>query len=305
MIPTIIINKTKLVKYIIGGLFTAKSGWQHETRTLKGSYELIICQKGSLPLQIDKQKYTLQKGDTLIVEPNSLMQGFPIKEDVQFYWLHFIFKNKISKDNNKQISIPLIGHLSNINSLIITINQLLAINTHQLYYREQQNILMTLLLTQLASESNAPETVTLISKIKEWIRTNIYRQISLQDIADHFGFNKQYLSKLFKKKVGITPTQYMIQLKIQTAKALLIETNLSIKEISSYSYYQDKKLFMKQFKHIVGITPSKYRDSYDPIYHNNQKIDPILPIPNDVKKLIEENIKEKDSSDYLVQKLLK
>lgn len=123
-----------------------------------------------------------------------------------------------------------------------------------------------------------------INRLKEWIRTNLYKSPTVQDMADVMQLNPQYLSRLFKKVVGIPPKQYVLQLKLHTAQALLIKTNLSIKEISANAYFEGEKLFMRQFKQLTGMTPSEYRAQFDEIYHNNQVISPTLPIPEEITK---------------------
>ena len=150
---------------------------------------------------------------------------------------------------------------------------------------------MTLILTNLANSTNVSENEdrnsALVSQLKEWIRTNIFRSPTLKDLANETELNPQYVSRLFKKYVGMSPKHYMVHLKIQTAKALLIRTNLSIKEVSSYSYFSDDKLFMKQFKKLTGVTPSTFRTKYRKIYHNNPVIDPVLPIPEKITQQLD------------------
>lgn len=49
-------------------------------------------------------------------------------------------------------------------------------------------------------------------------------------------------------------------------------------------FFKNEKLFLRQFRKSIGITPSQYRAQFSKIYHNNQVINPVLPIPEEITK---------------------
>ena len=67
--------------------------------------------------------------------------------------------------------------------------------------------------------------------------------------------------RLFKKNFGTTPYTYVLNKKINFAKKLLIDTNLSVKEISTKLCFSDEYYFSNIFKEKVGCSPSQYRRS--------------------------------------------
>ncbi|KRL12117.1 transcriptional regulator, AraC family [Lentilactobacillus otakiensis DSM 19908 = JCM 15040] len=292
-----------VVTFMVGGIFTAHEGWRHNPRYHHGDFELIICTKGELHLKVAEQDYTLKPNDLLLVPPYTLMRGTkPSPGNVEFYWLHFILPSNTQlfestgsltlsdKDvSPKHILIPQQFKLPDLDFLTILIHQLLNTNSENAYDRKMANYFMTMIiiniskltLNQLDFKTRDSER---INRLKEWIRTNLYKSPTVQDMADVMQLNPQYLSRLFKKVVGIPPKQYVLQLKLHTAQALLVKTNLSIKEISANAYFDGEKLFMRQFKQMTGMTPSEYRAQFDEIYHNNQVISPTLPIPEEITK---------------------
>lgn len=301
--PQLAFDHDQVVTFMVGGNFSADPGWKHKARYHPGDYELMICVHGPINLMIGDHHVVLNTNDVLIVPPYTFMRGTaPSTKKIEFYWLHFLLPNDHLKTDSgtkvlsatshpKEITVQYHYHFSDINDLIILTHQLLAVDTSQPFGQEQQNLLMTLILTNLANSTNVPENEdrnsALVSQLKEWIRTNIFRSPTLKDLANETELNPQYVSRLFKKYVGMSPKHYMVHLKIQTAKALLIRTNLSIKEVSSYSYFSDDKLFMKQFKKLTGVTPSTFRTKYRKIYHNNPVIDPVLPIPEKITQQLD------------------
>ncbi|PKG24724.1 response regulator transcription factor [Niallia nealsonii] len=88
-------------------------------------------------------------------------------------------------------------------------------------------------------------------------------ELSLEKLSNRFFLSREHISRKFKKETGMPLSKYIIKLRIDRAKYLLMETDESIYAISLLLGYQDEKYFSKLFKKIVGLTPFEYR--------NNQK----------------------------------
>ncbi|MGL5677432.1 MAG: response regulator transcription factor [Cellulosilyticaceae bacterium] len=95
--------------------------------------------------------------------------------------------------------------------------------------------------------------------ILQFINHNYMHNISLADIASNFHLSQSYVSQLFKKETSTTYTEYIGQLRIQKAKELLLDSKLSLTEISEKIGYNDYFYFLKSFKKYTSISPGKYR----------------------------------------------
>ncbi|WP_313134672.1 helix-turn-helix transcriptional regulator [Anaerocolumna sp.] len=95
--------------------------------------------------------------------------------------------------------------------------------------------------------------------IIEYINENYNKDISLKTIASYSHLNPGYISQLFKKESGINFNKYLTDLRINKAKELLQERNLTIEEIATKIGYHDYFYFLKIFKKNVNKTPSEYR----------------------------------------------
>lgn len=82
---------------------------------------------------------------------------------------------------------------------------------------------------------------------------------SLEELSQHAGYTKDHFARVFKKVVGQTPHDYLINARVRRARQLLLESNLSIKEIASALGYRDIYFFSRQFKAKMGMTPSEAR----------------------------------------------
>lgn len=96
-------------------------------------------------------------------------------------------------------------------------------------------------------------------------------RITVEQLASEFGISTSYLSRLFKKEVGVSVSTYVKNKKIEVAKDLLKFSDYSMIEIANHLSFSSQSHFIQQFKEVVGITPKKYRD----MHHNvkwNEKI---------------------------------
>lgn len=69
-----------------------------------------------------------------------------------------------------------------------------------------------------------------------------------------------YLSHLFRREMGVTFSDYLAKVRVEKAKALLME-GVSVESTSERVGYNDSNYFIKIFKKYVGVTPAKYRKS--------------------------------------------
>lgn len=98
-----------------------------------------------------------------------------------------------------------------------------------------------------------------IKKTVEFLNLNFSQKIALPQLAKRIGLSEVYLSKIFKKEVGMTIFQYIAHLRCTQAAEMLKGNDISIQEISSYVGYPDNNYFVKVFKANFGMTPSEYR----------------------------------------------
>jgi len=129
---------------------------------------------------------------------------------------------------------------------------------------KQISCLLYELLMEVRRTEFFPDTQdrnALDERIRAYIDSNIYSDISLDLMAEHFGITKMHIIRVFKRKFDITPMQYLIDKKISVAKSLLSGTVMPIKEIAALLRYSNTQHFSSSFKNATGVTPNKYRQS--------------------------------------------
>lgn len=101
-----------------------------------------------------------------------------------------------------------------------------------------------------------------IRTAKQYIMQNYMKPISLKEVSSVAGFNDSYFSSLFKKESGQNFLEYLSEVRMNKAKELLKETNLSIADICESVGYSDLKHFTKSFKKYTGLKPNEFRKLY-------------------------------------------
>ncbi len=99
----------------------------------------------------------------------------------------------------------------------------------------------------------------LVNEVKEYISTHL--KTSLSEIAEHFFHSPNYLSNIFSRESGMTIKNYMIAERIERAKELLANPDLSIGSIALEVGYKNTQHFSTVFSKQTGVTPTVYRNS--------------------------------------------
>lgn len=102
----------------------------------------------------------------------------------------------------------------------------------------------------------------ILEKVKEYVNEHYSEEITLSDIAQNLHLNYYYLSTYFKNHTSENLTTYINRVKIEKAKQLLKESDISITEISKIVGFSDHNYFSKVFKKYVAVTPTAYRRKY-------------------------------------------
>lgn len=94
-----------------------------------------------------------------------------------------------------------------------------------------------------------------------YMKENMEKHITLQNISDHIGYSPSYFSMLFKNKTGHAPLSYFNLLKIQQACFMLDSTDMKINQICYKIGIEDTYYFSRLFSKIMGVSPREYRKS--------------------------------------------
>lgn len=117
------------------------------------------------------------------------------------------------------------------------------------------------LIIKSIREAREKKTNSLIVKALDYIKDNYRKDITLEEVSKEVNISPHYFCKLFKNEMGENFTDYVTNLRINTAKEIMKNSLLSVKEICYEIGYGDPNYFSRIFKKAVGVTPTEYRDS--------------------------------------------
>lgn len=112
------------------------------------------------------------------------------------------------------------------------------------------------------AEESQMKQKNMIHSIIEYLNENSEKDVSLEQCAREFNYNANYLSRLFKQKLGKTYTEYVVELKVEKCKELLIQTDISVNEMAARFGYSSPQNFIRVFKKYTLMTPGQFRTQY-------------------------------------------
>ncbi|UUZ78765.1 AraC family transcriptional regulator [Paenibacillus sp. P26] len=134
----------------------------------------------------------------------------------------------------------------------------------KLYIDSLANLLTVHLLQNYTSTSkkqaSVPSKMTeqQVSRAIEYMHANLDREISLEELAAVTNMSHSYLSRLFKHATGLSPHQYLINIRIDKAKSLIQSRNFTMAEISATLGFTDQSHMNRHFKRITGLSPRAF-----------------------------------------------
>ncbi len=122
-------------------------------------------------------------------------------------------------------------------------------------------------LSRIIKYSESSSSYPVLWSAIDYIRANIRSpELTVKEMADAVGFSEVHFRKLFKNSYGISPKQYLQNLRLDMAKNLMETGNVSISGIAAECGYSSIYYFSKLFKEKTGYSPYEYRERFRKIY---------------------------------------
>jgi transcriptional regulator GlxA family with amidase domain len=109
----------------------------------------------------------------------------------------------------------------------------------------------------LASQASA---MLSIRELQIWIAERLEAKLSVEDLADRMSMSVRNFERVFTREVGTTPSQYVLQMRVESARRQLERTNGGLKAVSSAAGFGSVDVMRRAFVRLLGITPGRYRE---------------------------------------------
>ncbi|WP_461788935.1 helix-turn-helix domain-containing protein [Pedobacter sp.] len=173
--------------------------------------------------------------------PSFIETLYPFTGDIQYTVMHL--KHQLDKGvDNEMLMNEYLYHC--------------LLNYYGVYQKEVVHKLSKLSFTKTKTKE---EILKRLAIAKDYINSNYDKNVLLEDISACCCLSVNHLLRTFKEAYGISPYQYLIQLRINRAKHLLKSTNYPLSEIVCLIGFENTSSFIRLFKQMVKMTPAKFR----------------------------------------------
>jgi len=109
----------------------------------------------------------------------------------------------------------------------------------------------------LASQASAMAS---IRELQIWIAEHLSTKLSVEDLADRMSMSVRNFERVFTREVGTTPSQYLLQARVEAARRQLERANGSLKHVAAATGFGNVDVMRRAFVRLLGVTPRRYRD---------------------------------------------
>jgi transcriptional regulator GlxA family with amidase domain len=114
-----------------------------------------------------------------------------------------------------------------------------------------------------------PHGDSVVRRCEDWLREHFRDANAVARVTELSAIPERTLKRRFKAATGSSLIEYLQNLRVEDAKRLLESTDLPVEDISEQTGYSDASFFRRLFKRLTGLTPSKYRQMFQPITRLN------------------------------------
>jgi transcriptional regulator GlxA family with amidase domain len=109
----------------------------------------------------------------------------------------------------------------------------------------------------LASQASE---MTRIRELQIWIAEHLATRLSVENLADRMAMSVRTFERVFTREVGTTPSQYVLQVRVEAARQKLERTERGLKNVASSAGFGSVDAMRRAFVRLLGITPRRYRE---------------------------------------------
>lgn len=254
------------------GYFPRALHHYRERKVPINQYVFIYCTDGEGWYRLGGHTHTVVANQYFIL-PAGVPHAYGADESAPWtiYWIHF--KGDMAVYYAKDAAIPLDirpGNRSRISDRIGLFEEMFTILKSG-YSNENLRYVSSLFHYFLGSlryvqqyrnaNGNRHDETDVVEEAIHYMKENMEKRLSLQDMALHTGYSSSHFSALFRQKTGHSPSAYFNLLKVQYACSLLDATDMKVNQICYKVGMEDMFYFSRLFSKIMGMSPKEYRKS--------------------------------------------
>ena len=228
--------------------------------------QIFICKSGEGTLKVNESTYIIKKGSFFYLMPNTPHEYYSNTDKWELEWIAFSgiqidnILAELKFDNSK------IGTLSNFDKVESSFNKIfVALKSDNDFGKIISSSVLYKILVELYAMLNSKHEIEIsqgnriVNDVKLYIDEHYNQDITIEELSELVYVTPQYLCKMFKRHLNLRPFQYIAMKRIQHAKKMLLDNNMSVNDIAHLVGYNDCSYFCAIFRKYEMISPSEFR----------------------------------------------
>ena len=230
----------------------------------RADYYLIYCVAGQMSVCTDGKTQSVMPGQAIIIPPRTPYVVCGVQGGDYYYWLHFTGSdagNFLARCDFQPGQVYTVGS----NERIVRLYRELY---REFLWRDQCfddscasyliNIVTELSRMRETERSNPSSSQVMLSL--SYFHNHLDRPVSVAELAEIEHFSPSRYRAVFRRCMGMSPSEYMTGVRMRHACELLATADLSVREVAEACGYADPLYFSRVFRAHVGVAPSRYND---------------------------------------------
>ena len=266
-------NKDSTLYMKTCGIQRCLPGYAYPHNAREG-YHLHVVLSGKGVLQAEGKEYHIHKGQMFLLrERNDIFYQADMEEPWYYVWITYCGGNA-----GKYMAYAGFPEGVYVRDCNVDVNEFAAIVTEILerphlkssseFYRMSLAIRFLSLAIESWEKSEDASRQKSDMTVEDYVHFAIrfiesnYSSIKITDVADYIGINRTYLTSIFKAKMRVSPQEYLMQVRMDKSRELLLNTDVPIYVVAQEVGYSDQLAFSKIFKKKYGLSPDQYRKKH-------------------------------------------
>ncbi len=213
--------------------------------------------KGTLTFREDGQDISVGEGEYYLQREGLMQEGLTPGVSPEYYYIEF--NGAYRGTNEHGVCLPLRGTYreSVILPILESFEALFAGHTaNQFLLNSYMNRVFGELSSGLFMKSESDGVLDLI---KNDIEARFNENTTIEEIAKRYGYTSDHVIRLFRQKFGVTPHRYRLRLRMEHAKWLIGNTDMSLEAVADAVGYKEFPSFWRCYRAVYGVSPGKNR----------------------------------------------
>lgn len=234
-------------------------------------FELVVVLDRGGPVRVGNGTHALRPGESILIFPNQFHHYLDVKKG-ELEWFFITFRCTESallnslKDSPRVLDRECLDLLARIAAMYV--NQVKPGPEALFIAHDLGRILLRMRDLPLISSDriNAHSTDdsrdVLLRKINAYVRDNLNRKLSLEELARDLGYSASHMRAVFRERLGVSLGKYIRESQLSEAAKLLQRTNLNVTEIAERTSFNSLFAFSRAFKAAYGMSPKTYSKTF-------------------------------------------